>query len=316
MRRSWGIAVMVACCGHAGALVGMGRVGFATPEPERRETALIECVVEVEGMCGEVVAEPVHAAEVAGGDARAEVISSLTSRIGEMMRGVGEGVEVRWESGREMSAAVLERVDGAREALSAAMERGRAAAARARAAAEVRRTEMADRAARLAAERRVALESAERETEAAARAWEAVAGNARGAESAGAPADHAREPGGVASAGEGASAREGSDGTGQAPGVGAVGIGPAPAVGNRAPAYPAEALRRGVEGVVVVRVEVDALGSVSGARVVESAGDGSLDASALEAVRSWRFEPGRDGSGRLAASRADVPVVFRIRRER
>ncbi|HVU62943.1 MAG TPA: TonB family protein, partial [Phycisphaerales bacterium] len=93
-------------------------------------------------------------------------------------------------------------------------------------------------------------------------------------------------------------------------------VGPAPAVGNRAPAYPAEALRRGVEGVVVVRVEVDALGSVSGARVVESAGDGSLDASALEAVRSWRFEPGRDGSGRLAASRADVPVVFRIRRER
>jgi protein TonB len=80
--------------------------------------------------------------------------------------------------------------------------------------------------------------------------------------------------------------------------------------------YPPEALRKRIQGVVVVRVEVDVIGGVSAASIAESAGDGSLDASALEAVRGWRFEPGRDGWGRAIASRAEVPVEFRIRARR
>lgn len=60
--------------------------------------------------------------------------------------------------------------------------------------------------------------------------------------------------------------------------------------GGPVPAYPAEALDGGVEGTVVTRILIEKDGSVSDAEVVESLGE-PFDASALEAVRQWTFEP-------------------------
>lgn len=63
-----------------------------------------------------------------------------------------------------------------------------------------------------------------------------------------------------------------------------------------APAYPPLSRRLGETGKVVLRVELDATGRVSGAHVLTSSGSSRLDAAALAAVRSWRCQPAqRDG---------------------
>ncbi len=63
-----------------------------------------------------------------------------------------------------------------------------------------------------------------------------------------------------------------------------------------APAYPLLSRRTGEAGVVVLRVELDAQGRVSDARVATGSGHARLDEAALGAVRTWRCTPAqRDG---------------------
>lgn len=66
--------------------------------------------------------------------------------------------------------------------------------------------------------------------------------------------------------------------------------------------YPPQALRERIEGVVVLRLDIDAAGSVTDAEVVESAG-AELDAAARAAVLQFSFDPAR---------RSDVAVASRI----
>ena len=61
---------------------------------------------------------------------------------------------------------------------------------------------------------------------------------------------------------------------------------------NPAPEYPSLARRRGIEGVVEIRVCVDAGGSVIECAVAVSSGSRLLDAAAMKAVARWRFEHG------------------------
>jgi len=89
-----------------------------------------------------------------------------------------------------------------------------------------------------------------------------------------------------------------------------------PLASNPAPAYPPRALRAGVEGSVIARVQVDAKGRVSDAQIVQRSGDRDreLDRAVLETVREWRFEPAiRDG--RAVASVVNVPVDFHAARQ-
>ena len=58
-----------------------------------------------------------------------------------------------------------------------------------------------------------------------------------------------------------------------------------------APRYPADALRAGTSGEVMVEFTVDVDGSVSNARVVRADPPRTFDREALAAVRRWRFEP-------------------------
>jgi protein TonB len=62
------------------------------------------------------------------------------------------------------------------------------------------------------------------------------------------------------------------------------------------PSYPSSARRLGVEGTTLLRVYVAADGRVSDVQVDQSAGHPDLDHAAAEAVRRWKFEPGRRGS--------------------
>jgi protein TonB len=62
------------------------------------------------------------------------------------------------------------------------------------------------------------------------------------------------------------------------------------------PSYPSTARRLGVEGTTLLRVYVAADGRVTDVQVDQSAGHLDLDRAAAEAVRRWKFEPGRRGS--------------------
>jgi protein TonB len=74
-----------------------------------------------------------------------------------------------------------------------------------------------------------------------------------------------------------------------------VGVIPPRRIAGDTPAYPKSALKLKLEGVVALDMVVTEDGTPTEIRVVESAGQ-ILDEAALEAARTWRFEPAlKDG---------------------
>ena len=71
------------------------------------------------------------------------------------------------------------------------------------------------------------------------------------------------------------------------------------------PSYTNEALLRKIQGTVLLEVIVRANGEPSNIRVIRSLDPGGLDEQAIEAVRQWRFNPGR-----LAGAPVDVLVMI------
>jgi TonB family protein len=75
------------------------------------------------------------------------------------------------------------------------------------------------------------------------------------------------------------------------------------------PEYTAEAREAGLEGTVVLGVEVGTDGTAHDIRVTRSLGMG-LDEKGVEAVRLWKFEPAtRDG--KPVAVKATIEINFR-----
>jgi protein TonB len=119
--------------------------------------------------------------------------------------------------------------------------------------------------------------------------------------------------------GSGASAN-GSGGQGQGTG-GGIGDGsqayatvehPPVPISRVLPEYPGAARAQGVEGEVVLRAIVDQHGAVErDIVVVESVP--VLDPAAIEALRQWHFEPGRDAANRAVRVVIEVPLRFRLR---
>jgi len=81
-------------------------------------------------------------------------------------------------------------------------------------------------------------------------------------------------------------------------------------LGEAHPTYPANALRAGAEGDVVLSLIVDRTGSVSEARVTRPVGHG-FDAAALAAVQHLHFQPGRK-QGAPVAVRVTWTCRFRL----
>jgi len=75
------------------------------------------------------------------------------------------------------------------------------------------------------------------------------------------------------------------------------------------PAYPASALRARISGVVIMDIVIDRSGRVSGYSVLKRLPFGVSEA-AIEAVRRWRYTPGRDANGNPVASIIRVTVPF------
>jgi len=78
------------------------------------------------------------------------------------------------------------------------------------------------------------------------------------------------------------------------------------------PEYPGNARSQGVEGEVVLRAIVDRQGTVRREIVVVQSVP-MLDRAAIEALRQWRFEPGRDAGNRAVPVVIEVPLRFRLR---
>lgn len=79
-----------------------------------------------------------------------------------------------------------------------------------------------------------------------------------------------------------------------------------------APRYPSQLKRMGVQGKVWIIFIVDENGNTGKARVIESAHP-EFSESAIEAVQSWKFEPGKKG-GKAVKTRVRIPLSFSIRR--
>jgi protein TonB len=70
-------------------------------------------------------------------------------------------------------------------------------------------------------------------------------------------------------------------------------------IANTPPQYPRIAQLRSYQGTVVLRVLVNANGTVSKINVLKSSGYWILDKAALNAVKDWRFQPGTDGTKKI-----------------
>ncbi len=80
---------------------------------------------------------------------------------------------------------------------------------------------------------------------------------------------------------------------------------------SQAPAaYTEEARRQGIEGIVILSVDIDESGIPRRARVVRSLDQG-LDRKAIESVAQWRFAPGTL-DGKPTPSNASVEVAFKL----
>ena len=81
---------------------------------------------------------------------------------------------------------------------------------------------------------------------------------------------------------------------------------------NPRPHYPMVARRMGLQGKVVLNVEVLDIGQCGQASVFQSSGYAVLDNSALETVKSWRFVPARQG-GRAVTKWFKIPINFSLK---
>jgi protein TonB len=80
------------------------------------------------------------------------------------------------------------------------------------------------------------------------------------------------------------------------------------------PVYPEGARSAGLEGTVLVKIQILANGAPGDITVNRSSGHDSLDEAAIAAVRQWRFIPAKNqDSGISIVCYTTMPVVFRLR---
>lgn len=78
--------------------------------------------------------------------------------------------------------------------------------------------------------------------------------------------------------------------------------------------YPRWAIRQGWEGRFVIAIEVLLDGTVGRYKVMESSGHSLLDATAVKAVKSWKFHPAMK-EGNPTVTCIEVPVIFQLSKD-
>jgi protein TonB len=80
---------------------------------------------------------------------------------------------------------------------------------------------------------------------------------------------------------------------------------------NPPPDYPAQAVRQGWQGTVLLRVKVLQSGAVQAVEIVKSSGKKLLDDAAIHTVERWVFAPSTRGSTPIDGF-ATVPIEFKL----
>ena len=84
---------------------------------------------------------------------------------------------------------------------------------------------------------------------------------------------------------------------------------PRPSHGNSPPRYPRMAVKQGITGTVLLKLMVTSSGKPKDIRVIKASPPGIFDRAALQAVRSWVFEPATY-QGRAVNMEATLPIHF------
>ena len=80
---------------------------------------------------------------------------------------------------------------------------------------------------------------------------------------------------------------------------------------NPKPEYPRAAKKLGLQGTVLLRVQVSAEGQVEKINILTSSGVASLDEVAINTVQRWTFVPARQGD-RTIPGTVNVPIRFTL----
>lgn len=104
-------------------------------------------------------------------------------------------------------------------------------------------------------------------------------------------------------------AGQGAGGSGKPGGVIPPGI-----LSRREPNYPEQARRAGIEGTVVLKIEILETGRAGEVTIHRSSGSELLDEAAAAAVQRWRFVPAKvRETGQSIACQTTLPVVFKLK---
>jgi protein TonB len=87
------------------------------------------------------------------------------------------------------------------------------------------------------------------------------------------------------------------------------GVPPKPHASNRKPAYPSQARATGKQGMVILKVVILATGEVSKVEVMR--GDEPFASAAVEAVKTWKYEPARHKGQAITIYRI-IQIPFRL----
>lgn len=85
-------------------------------------------------------------------------------------------------------------------------------------------------------------------------------------------------------------------------------------VNNPLPEYPQAFRDSGIQGVVVLEVQISNKGVVEDAKVTKSllSGEGGLDETAIAAVKQWSFKPAIKNKRAVAAT-VNIPIPFSLK---
>lgn len=83
------------------------------------------------------------------------------------------------------------------------------------------------------------------------------------------------------------------------------------AIVTQAPDYPASARALGIEGLVVLHVQIDENGQAADVRLATPAAHPSLQDAALDSIKGWQFKPALK-NGEPVTSTLRIPLRFEL----